>query len=107
MTVDATKLLLVREIEEFLFHEARLLDQRRFEDWMALYTDDATYWVPAKPDQQSPIDTISIYYDDRRMMETRVKRLRPSSLITPGAPASRSRRCSARHRSRSSAETSR
>lgn len=62
-------------IEAFLIHEARLLDERRFDDWLALFTDDAWYWVPIEPGQQSPHDTVSLMYDDRRLLETRVRRL--------------------------------
>jgi len=61
--------------EEFIIHEARLLDERRFRDWMALFADDATYWVPAVPDQKSPFDQASLFYDDRDLMKTRVDRL--------------------------------
>lgn len=34
------------EVESFLFHEARLLDENRFEEWLALLADDAPYWMP-------------------------------------------------------------
>jgi 3-phenylpropionate/cinnamic acid dioxygenase small subunit len=61
--------------EEFVIHEARLLDERRFRDWMALFADDGTYWVPAVPGQQSPFDQASLFYDDRDLMKTRVDRL--------------------------------
>ncbi len=66
----------IREIEAFLFREARLLDQRRFDEWLQLFTETAWYWVPVRPDQDNPHDTISLIYDDRRLMETRVRRLR-------------------------------
>ena len=62
-------------LEAFLIHEARLLDERRFRDWMALFADDGTYWVPAVPDQASPFDQASLFYDDRDLMRTRVERL--------------------------------
>ena len=62
-------------LEEFLTHEARLLDERRFRDWMALFAEDGTYWVPAAPDQQSPFDQASLFYDDRELMRTRIERL--------------------------------
>jgi 3-phenylpropionate/cinnamic acid dioxygenase small subunit len=62
-------------LEEFLIHEARLLDERRFRDWMALFADDGTYWVPAVPEQQSPFDQASLFYDDRDLMRTRIERL--------------------------------
>jgi 3-phenylpropionate/cinnamic acid dioxygenase small subunit len=61
--------------EEFIVEEARLLDERRFRDWMALFADDGTYWVPATPDQTSPFDQASLFYDDRELMKTRVERL--------------------------------
>lgn len=61
--------------EQFLFHEAKLLDERRFRDWMALFADDGTYWVPAVPNQDSPFNQASLFYDDRDLMRTRVERL--------------------------------
>ena len=41
-------LLLTREIEEFLYTEAELLDERRFEAWLDLLTDDIRYWMPMR-----------------------------------------------------------
>jgi benzoate/toluate 1,2-dioxygenase beta subunit len=61
--------------EQFLIHEATLLDTRRFRDWMALFADDGTYWVHAVPDQKSPFTEASLFYDDRELMKTRVERL--------------------------------
>ena len=65
----------LRQYEAFLIHEARLLDEGRFDEWVALFTPDACYWVPIMPGQQSPYDTVSLMYDDRRLLETRVRRL--------------------------------
>jgi benzoate/toluate 1,2-dioxygenase beta subunit len=64
-----------RPFEDFILHEARLLDTRRFRDWMALFADDGTYWVPSVPDQASPLDQASLFYDDRGLMKTRIDRL--------------------------------
>src|SRR5258708_3808072 len=38
----------IREVEQFLYREARLLDERRFDEWLALRTDDIRYWLPAR-----------------------------------------------------------
>lgn len=38
----------LREIEQFLYEEAWLLDERRFDDWLGLLTDDARYWMPTR-----------------------------------------------------------
>ena len=62
-------------IADFIVHEARLLDARKFRDWMALFAEDGTYWVPSVPDQQSPFDQASLFYDDRDLMKTRIERL--------------------------------
>jgi 3-phenylpropionate/cinnamic acid dioxygenase small subunit len=62
-------------VEELLVHEARLLDERRFRDWMELFAEDGIYWVPAAPDQESPFGQASLFYDDRDLMRTRVERL--------------------------------
>ena len=51
MSADAAalaQLLLHREIEEFLYNEAELLDARRFDEWLTLFTDDARYWMPMR-----------------------------------------------------------
>ena len=63
------------ELEAFLMHEARLLDERRFREWMELFAEDGTYWVPSVPNQESPLDQASLFYDDRALMRTRVERL--------------------------------
>jgi 3-phenylpropionate/cinnamic acid dioxygenase small subunit len=45
---DIAYILLKQQIEEFLYHEAELLDERRFEDWLALLADDVRYWMPMR-----------------------------------------------------------
>ena len=62
-------------ITDFIYLESRLLDLRRFEDWLALYDEDGSYWVPSQVDQKSPLDDVSIFYDDKELMRTRVARL--------------------------------
>lgn len=76
------------EAEQFLIQEARLLDERRFREWMTLFTEDGTYWVPAMPDQQSPFNHASLFYDDRELMRTRIDRLE-HPLIHSQTPPSR------------------
>ncbi|HEX6156859.1 MAG TPA: aromatic-ring-hydroxylating dioxygenase subunit beta [Burkholderiales bacterium] len=62
--------------EQFLYHEARLLDTQQLEAWLELFTDDATYWVPLEKDQREPLETSSIIHDDRTLLELRVKQAR-------------------------------
>jgi len=81
----------LRACELFLLHEARLLDEGKFDDWLALFTPEVRYWVPSEPGQESPLDTVSLIYDDRRLLETRVRRL-SSPRIYSQEPRSRTSR---------------
>jgi benzoate/toluate 1,2-dioxygenase beta subunit len=69
------KLELVRAIEEFLIHEVALLDRADLAAWRDLFSDDGHYWAPARPDQASPNDEISLFFDDKSIMAARVARL--------------------------------
>ena len=62
--------------QEFLYKEARLLDTGELEAWLELFTEDATYWVPLERGQKDPLQTSSIMYDDRTLLELRVKQAR-------------------------------
>ncbi len=59
-----------------LEREARLLDQNRLDDWLALYAPECLYWVPASPGGGDPRREIAVSFDDRRRLEDRVFRLK-------------------------------
>ena len=63
-------------VEQFLYHEARLLDTQQLEAWLELFTDDATYWVPLERNQKDPLETSSLIHDDRTLLQLRVKQAR-------------------------------
>jgi len=65
-----------RAVVEFLHREARLADEARYAEWLALWTDDAVYWVPATTDPGADPDKhLSHIYDNRGRLETRIKLL--------------------------------
>ena len=70
-----------------LEREARLLDQGRFEDWLAMYSAQCIYWIPATPGGD-PRREVAVAFDDRRRLEDRVYRLRTGHAWSQ-APASR------------------
>jgi len=80
------------DVEDFLFHEAALLDEWRLDEWLGLLTDDATYKVPPndKPDGRSE-DTLYIIADDIERIRARVKRLQSHNAHAE-FPHSRTRR---------------
>jgi 3-phenylpropionate/cinnamic acid dioxygenase small subunit len=71
---------LLSRCAELIYREAAFLDQRRWAEWLALYTDDAEFWVPAwdadgtpTSDPQSQLSLI--YYNSRAGLEDRVWRI--------------------------------
>ena len=63
-------------VRAMLEREARLLDQLRFDEWLALYAPECLYWVPATPEGGDPRREVAISFDDRRRLEDRIFRLR-------------------------------
>jgi 3-phenylpropionate/cinnamic acid dioxygenase small subunit len=65
-----------RAVVDFVYKEARLADEARYAEWLALWTDDGVYWVPATIDPGADPDKhISHIYDNRGRIETRIKLL--------------------------------
>jgi 3-phenylpropionate/cinnamic acid dioxygenase small subunit len=84
-----------REIEQLLYREARLLDERRFDDWLALLTDDVRYWMAGRSnryprhskaiaildaaryvaDDMARDDELAILDEDKQSLTGRVRRL--------------------------------
>ena len=79
------------DVVEFLYHEARLLDERRFEEWLQLFTEDAYIWVPAYRNQVYTGREISLMRDDMEILKFRISRLRNPAAHSqnPAAQASR------------------
>lgn len=84
-----------REVEDFLVAEAALLDARRFDEWLACFTDDATYEAPLRVTRESQVATElsergRIFWDSRATLAVRVERLR-SEYAWAEQPPSRTR----------------
>lgn len=78
-------------IAALLLAEARALDEGRFEDWLAMLDADCVYWVPGAPGAADPLKEVAIAFDDRRLLEGRIYRLR-SGHAWSQVPASRTAR---------------
>jgi benzoate/toluate 1,2-dioxygenase beta subunit len=78
-------------IEDFLFHEAKLIDEHRYDEWLALWTEDCLYWVPCNSDDADPARQAMIIYDNRARLDERVYRL-TSGAAWAQQPRSRTRR---------------
>ena len=91
-TLDTTGLTRERA-ETFIYQEAQLVDEHRFDEWLALWDDDGdiVYWVPANDDDIDPRRHVSIAYDNRQTLEERVIRLKSRGAHSQ-EPRSRMRR---------------
>lgn len=77
-----------QELIDFVVKEARLLDEKRFEEWNALFTDEAYYWVPLTPGQPDGLNHTSHMYEDKLLRELRIGRLKSPRAFSQ-QPASR------------------
>jgi len=78
----------LREIEQFVFREARYADEHDYDAWEALWTDDAVYWVPADGDLAAPAERMSVIYDNRSRIATRLAQLRTGRRYAQIPPSS-------------------
>lgn len=79
------------QAEDLLYAEARLLDEGRYTDWLAMLTDDASYRIPCGGDGGDPRNEISLVYDDRVRLRDRIERL-VSGMAHAQSPPSKTRR---------------
>ncbi|ETX00272.1 MAG: hypothetical protein ETSY2_39415, partial [Candidatus Entotheonella gemina] len=73
------------DVEAFLYREARLLDDRKFRDWLDLLTEDVRYWMPTRhnrmregPDEQweveKELDVLGFFDETKSSLALRVER---------------------------------
>lgn len=63
------------QLIDFIYDEARMLDEGRFDEWLALWLDDGHYWMPLDYKQTDPHLVTSLLYEDMFMLRLRVERL--------------------------------
>lgn len=73
-------------VERFLYREARLMDAHSYDDWLSLWDEDATYWVPCNADDIDPTQNVSVIYDRRGQLRARIQRLKETSWLREQAP---------------------
>ena len=93
-TLNAERTSTIEAVKAFLYKEARLLDDRRFDEWIECYHPDSQYWLPAWDDNgeltEDPQREISlIYYDNRGGIEDRVFRIKTDRSSATSLPEPR------------------
>ena len=83
--------LSLRDVERFLYLEARLADEHDYDGWEGLWTKDALYWVPANGEGGDPTREMSIIYDNRSRIATRIRQLKTGRRYAQSPPSRTSR----------------
>lgn len=63
------------QLVDFVYAEARMLDEQRYEEWLELFAEEGRYWMPLTPGQTDPRLQTSLMYEDKLLLRVRVERL--------------------------------
>jgi len=72
---------------DFVYHEARLIDEKRFEEWYQLFSEDGLYWMPLSRDQADGRTQTSLFYEDRLLLRVRIERLHSPNAFSQAQPS--------------------
>lgn len=72
---------------DFVYREARLLDEKRFDEWYELLTQDARYWMPLTRGQPNGETFTSLFYEDKLLLRVRIERLRHPNAFSQQQPS--------------------
>jgi len=77
-----------RTLIEFVYHEARLIDEKRFDEWHDLFADDGRYWMPLTRGQPEGAGHTSLFDEDKLLLRIRIERLRNPKSYSQAYPSS-------------------
>jgi biphenyl 2,3-dioxygenase beta subunit len=88
-------MLLQYEVEQFLYHEARLLDDRKFDEWLDLLTDDIHYWMPIRrtttmreiENEFTAPGAMAFFDDDKTYLTIRVQKMSAGNAWSEDPPS--------------------
>jgi len=72
---------------EFVYHEARLIDEKRFDEWYDLYAEDGRYWMPLMRGQPEGAEHTSLFDEDKLLLKIRIERLRNPKSYSQAQPS--------------------
>jgi 3-phenylpropionate/cinnamic acid dioxygenase small subunit len=72
---------------EFVYDEARLIDDKRYDDWFELFTDDGIYWMPLTHGQPDGVNHTSLFHEDKLLLKVRIERLKSPRSFSQHQPS--------------------
>jgi 3-phenylpropionate/cinnamic acid dioxygenase small subunit len=76
-----------QELCSFVYDEARLIDEKRLDEWYELFTEDARYWMPLTRGQPDGINHTSLLYEDKLLLKVRIERLKKPNSFSQQQPS--------------------
>jgi 3-phenylpropionate/cinnamic acid dioxygenase small subunit len=76
-----------RQLIEFVHWEARLIDEKRFDEWYDLFADDGRYWMPLTRGQPAGPEHTSLFDEDKLLLKIRIERLRNPNSYSQAQPS--------------------
>jgi 3-phenylpropionate/cinnamic acid dioxygenase small subunit len=83
----ATALPSEADLINFPYYEARLIDEKRFDEWYDLFTATAFYWMPLTRGQPDALNHTSLFYEDKLLLKIRIERLRNPRSFSQSQPS--------------------
>ncbi len=74
-------------VRRFVYHEAQLIDEKRFDEWYALFAEDARYWMPLTRGQPDGVNHASLFYEDKLLLRVRIERLKNPNSFSQQQPS--------------------
>lgn len=75
------------QLARFVYREARLIDEKRYDEWLELFTDDAHYWMPLTRGQPDGVNHTSLLYEDKLLLRVRIERLKAGRAFAQQQPS--------------------
>jgi 3-phenylpropionate/cinnamic acid dioxygenase small subunit len=75
------------ELLRFVYTEARLIDEKRLDEWYELFAEDARYWIPLTRGQKSGLTENSLMFEDKLLLKLRVDRLKNPHAYSQAQPS--------------------
>lgn len=74
-------------LARFVYDEARIVDEKRFDEWYELFTDDGLYWMPLTRGQPDGRLHTSLFHEDKLLLKVRIERLRNPNAFSQAEPS--------------------
>jgi 3-phenylpropionate/cinnamic acid dioxygenase small subunit len=75
------------QLARFVYREALLIDEKRYDEWLELFSDDAHYWMPLTRGQPDGVNHTSLLYEDKLLLRVRIERLKTGRAFAQQQPS--------------------